>query len=134
MVLETQMTFCVTEPDFFRKTSFAQNTGKMGQNWAKNTVFLNSLKKLLNFYWMCSMMKIYIIYCVFTIYFILLFSVLNLFLVKILFLRHRPKCSLPVRLQYFQKNEISRTNQWNSLIFHMLIPIQKNYFWVGVAF
>ena len=102
---------------FFRETSFAQNTGKMGQNWALNWVFINLFKKLLNFYWMCSIMKIYIICCV---------SVLNLFLVKILYLRHGPKCSLPIRLQYFQKNEISRTNQWNGLNLRMLIPIQKN--------
>ena len=46
MVLETQMTLCVTEPDFFRTTYFAANIGKMGQNWAKNRGFLNLLKKL----------------------------------------------------------------------------------------
>ena len=39
MVLETQMTLQVTEPDFFRKTSFASSTGKMGQNWTKNRDF-----------------------------------------------------------------------------------------------
>ena len=51
MTLETQMALCVTEPDFFRKTSFAPNTGKMGQDWPKNRVFKNLLKKLvLNFY------------------------------------------------------------------------------------
>ena len=32
MALGTQMTSCVTEPDFLRKTPFAQNTEKVGQN------------------------------------------------------------------------------------------------------
>ena len=43
MVVETQMKLCVTEPDFFRKTPFTPDIGKMGQNWAK--YFLNLLKK-----------------------------------------------------------------------------------------
>ena len=38
MALETQMTLYVTEPNFFRKTSFTSETEKMGQNWAKNRV------------------------------------------------------------------------------------------------
>ena len=42
------------------------------------------------------------------------------------------KCSLPIRLQYFYKNEISRTNQSNSLIFCILIPIQKNQILIDV--
>ena len=53
MALGDQMylcVMCVTEPDFFRKTSFAPNTAKMGQIWTKNKAFLNLLKKLiLNF-------------------------------------------------------------------------------------
>ena len=40
---------------FFRKISYAPNTEKMGQNWAKNRIFLILLKKLvLDFYWICS--------------------------------------------------------------------------------
>ena len=39
MVLETQTMLCGTEPDLFRKTSFAPNTGKVGQNWAKSRDF-----------------------------------------------------------------------------------------------
>ena len=35
-MLETQMNWSMTEQAFFRKTSSASNTGKMGQNWAKN--------------------------------------------------------------------------------------------------
>ena len=50
MVLETQMTLCVTEPDFFRKISFAQTLRK----WVKigpKRVFLNFLRRLIfNFY------------------------------------------------------------------------------------
>ena len=50
MALGDQMYLCVTESDFFRKTSFAPNTAKMGQIWTKNKAFLNLLKKLiLNF-------------------------------------------------------------------------------------
>ena len=42
--------------------------------------------------------------------FIIYVSVHNLCLVKTLFLRYEPKCSLPVRLLYFQMIEISRLN------------------------
>ena len=87
----------VTEPVFFRKTYFAPNTGKMGQNWAKNRGFFNLIKKIVfNFYCICSIMKIYIIYSV---------SVHNLCLVKILFLRYGPKCFMPMRLQYFKRTK-----------------------------
>ena len=41
VVQETQMTLCVKEPIFLKKTSFAPNTVKMGQIWAKNKIFLN---------------------------------------------------------------------------------------------
>ena len=74
------MRLCVTESDYFRKTYFAPNIGKMGQNWAKNSFFYNLFKKkekVFNVYWICSIMEIYIICCV---------SVHNLCLVKILFL------------------------------------------------
>ena len=39
VVQETQITLCVKEPIFFKKTSFAPNTVKMGQIWAKNKIF-----------------------------------------------------------------------------------------------
>ena len=39
------------------------------------------------------------------------------YLGKILFLRYRPKCSQPIRLQDFQMNYFSRINRSNSLIF-----------------
>ena len=39
MALENQITSCVTEPNFLRKTSFAPNTGEIDQHWAKNSSF-----------------------------------------------------------------------------------------------
>ena len=51
----------------------------------------------------------------------LLFSCTNTIFGKILFLGYRPKCSQPIRLQDFLIRYISRINQWNSLIFCMLI-------------
>ena len=56
----------------------------------------------INFYWICSIMKICIICCV---------------SVQI------PKCSQLIRLQDFLINHISRICSWNSLIFCMLIQI-----------
>ena len=45
---------------FSGKKFFAQKFGKMDQKWAKNRV-LNLLKDLvINFYWICSVMKTYI--------------------------------------------------------------------------
>ena len=42
---------------------------------------------------------------------------------SLLLMRYRPKSSQPIRLQDFLINHISRTNQWNSLIFCLLIQI-----------
>ena len=39
----------------------------------------------------------------------------------ILFLRYGPKCSQPIKLEDFLINYISRTIQWNSLIFCMYV-------------
>ena len=93
---------------FSRKIFFAP---KMGQNQG----FFNLLENLvINFYWIWSIMKIYILCCV---------PAQIPFLGKFLFLRYGPKCSQPIRLQDYLINHISRTNQWNSLIFFMLIQI-----------
>ena len=62
----------------------------------------------------CSTTKIYIICCV---------PAQILYLGKFWFLRYGPKCSQSVRSQYFLINHISRTNQWKSLIFRMLVQI-----------
>ena len=39
MVLETHMKLSVKEPDFFRKISFAPDTGEMVKKWHKNKAF-----------------------------------------------------------------------------------------------
>ena len=104
----------VCDSQIFQKKHFAQKIGKMGQKQG----FLNILKNfVINFYWICSIMKIYIICCV---------PAQIPYLGKFLFLRYGPKCSQPIRLQDFLINHISRTNQWNSLIFCMLIQIYIN--------
>ena len=82
MMLETHMKLCVTT-GFFGKILFAPNCHrKQG--------FLKLLKNLvINFYWFCFIMKIYIICWV------------PDFLRNFLFLRYGPKCSQPIRLQDF---------------------------------
>ena len=62
MVLETDMKLCVTTK-FFSKISFAVKMGKMGQKKKKpKQGFFNLLEDLIiNFFWICSVMKIYII-------------------------------------------------------------------------
>ena len=90
---------------FSGKKIFAPKIGKMNQKWAKNSfVFFYLLKNLvINFYWICFIMKTYIVSCV---------PVQIPYLGKILFLRYGPKCSQPIRLQDFLINHISRKNQW----------------------
>ena len=101
-----------------------ENGPKMGPKQG----FFDLLENLvINFYWIWSIMKIYIICCV---------PAQIPYLGKFLFLRYGPKCSQPIRLQDFLINYISRTNQWNSLIFYMLIQIHINQklikkFWGG---
>ena len=92
--------------------------------------FLNLLKKIvINFHWICSVMKSYIISCV---------PAQIPYLGKFWFLRYRAKCSQSIRLQDFLINHIFRMNQWNSLIFCMLIQIYINQkliknLWVGMV-
>ena len=74
---------------FFLKNLFAPKMGKMGQK----QVFLNLLENLvINFFWIWSIKKFYNICCVLA---------QILYLGKIWFLRDGPKCSQPIRLQYF---------------------------------
>ena len=102
---------------FSRKKIFAPKIRKMGKNGLK-TRFLNLLKNfVIIFYWICSIMKIYII-C---------YAPAQIpYLGKFLFLRYEPKFSPPIRLQDFLINHISTRNQWNSLIFYMLTHIHIN--------
>ena len=80
--------------------------------------FFNLLKNLvINFYWICSIMKIYIICCV---------PAQIPYLGKFLFLKYGPKCSQSTRLKDFLISIISRTNQWNNLIFTMSLQILTN--------
>ena len=107
MVLQTQKKLGVTEPDFPEKDFLPQKLAK----WAKNVVFFNLLKNfVINFYWICSIMKIYIICCV---------PAQIPYFGRFWFLRYGPKCSQPIRLQDFLINHISRRNRWNSQIFCM---------------
>ena len=59
-------------------------------------------------------MKIYIICCV---------PAQIPYLGKFWFIRYLPQCSHPIRLQDFLINHISRTSQWNNLIF---LHVDKN--------
>ena len=63
-MLETHMKLCMTEPYFLEKIFLPSKLEKWTKNGSKNG-FLNFLKNLvINFYWICSIMKIYITWCV----------------------------------------------------------------------
>ena len=80
--------------------------------------FLNLLKNLgINFFWIGSIMKIYISY----------FLAQIPYLGTFLSLRYGPTYFQPINLQDFLINSISRANQWNRLTFCMLIQIDTNY-------
>ena len=93
MLLETHMKLGVTEADFMEKLPQNwENELKSGQKQG----YFNLLKNLvINFYWICFLMKIYIVFCV---------PAQIPYLGKFLFLRYGPKCSHPI-------SHISRTNQ-----------------------
>ena len=111
MVLETLMILCMTEQGILKKRFM------LGVKIGQREAFLNLKKNLvINLHWSCSIMKIYIICYV---------PAQIPYLGKILFLRYRPKCSQPIRLQDFLINYFSRTNWSNSLIFCILIQIHK---------
>ena len=102
MMLETHTKLCMTEPDFLEKKFLPPKLGewtKMGQKQG----FLNILKNfVVNFYWICSIMKMSIICYV---------PVQIPYLGTFWFLRYGPKCSRPIRLQNFLINHISIANQ-----------------------
>ena len=74
----------------------------------------------IHFPWICSIMKICIIWCV---------PAQIFYLGKILLLRYNSKWSQPLRLQDLQINHFSRTNRWHSHIFSVFIQIHKNKSW-----
>ena len=74
---------------FSRKIFFVPKMGELGQKQG----FLNLLKNwVIIFFWIWSIKKFYNIYCILA---------QIPYLGKFWFLRYRPKCSWPVRLQYF---------------------------------
>ena len=99
-LLEVHMKLCVTELDFRRKIFFCPKIEKKGPKEAKNMVFSICWK----IWWL-----IFTEFCT------------NPILGKVFVPEIWPKCSQPIRLQDFLINYISRINQWNSLIFCMLI-------------
>ena len=95
------------------RTRFSREIKENGPKMVQKQGLLNLLKNLvINFYWIFSIMEICMICNV---------PAQISWLGKILFLRY-----WPVRLQDFLIDHISRTNQWNSLIFWMLIQIPIN--------
>ena len=93
---------CVWQSWIFWKNLFCSQNWENNQKWTKNG-FLNLLKNLVvNFYWICSIMKIYIICCV---------STQIPYLGEFLLLRYGPKCSQPIRLQDLLIERRRRTNR-----------------------
>ena len=131
MVVETHMKLCMTEPDLSEKC-LLQKLGKWTKNGPKIWFFEFIEKFCHQFLLSYFIKKTYIICCV---------PAQTSCLGKCLFLRYGPKYSQPIRLQDFLINDISRTNQLNSLIICTLIQIhmnsQKCFGWVwsnmGVA-
>ena len=91
---------------FFEKNCLPPKMWKMGK---KEGFFLNVSEILvINFFWIWSIIKVYFICCILA----------HIpFLEKIWFLRYRPICSQPIRLQDFKINYISRTNWQKAWIF-----------------
>ena len=114
MVLEIHMNLCVTEPDFPEKFFFYPKNWENGPKMSQKQGFFEFIENfchefLQNLFYNKN-----------------LFYLLCSYSGKFLFLRYGPSCSQPIRLQDFLINHISRANQWNSLIFYMLIQIHIN--------
>ena len=114
MVLKVHMKLCVTELDFWEKNFFApklRKRVKMGQKHG----FFNLLENLvINFLLnLIYNRNLYYLLC----------SCTNPIFGKVFVPEIWPKCSQPMRLQDFLINYISRTNQWNSPSFCMLMQI-----------
>ena len=94
MVLETHVKISVTELDFLEKSVLPNNLGKWTKMEKKG--YLNLLTDLdINFYWICSIIKTYVICCI---------PSQTPYLGKFLFQRYGPKCYQPIRLQDFLIN------------------------------
>ena len=121
---------CAWQSKILQKKILPPKLGKWTQMRQKLS-FLNLLKNLINFinfYWISSVMKIYVICCA---------PAQIPYLGRFLFLRYRPICFQPTRLQDFLINHISRKNQSNSLFFlHVITNPHKcwsKHFWVGIV-
>ena len=96
---------------FSRIFFFCLRNWESGPKMDQKQGFLNKLKNfVINFYWICSIMKMY-----------------NICYVPAQIPYLGKFCSQPIRSQDLLINHISRTNQSNSLIFCMLIQIQIWY-------
>ena len=105
----------VVQSQMFQKICFLPPKLGKWTRYGPKTRFLDLLRNfVINFYWICSVMKIYIICCV---------PAQIPYLRKFWFLIYGTKCSQPIRLQDFLINHISRTNKWNSLNFCKLMQI-----------
>ena len=126
MVLGAHMLLCLTEPDFFNKI-FLPKMGKMGQKCAKKG-FLNLLENLvINFFWIRSIVKVYIICCILA---------QIPYLGKIWFLRYGPKYSLPIRLQDFKSTislEQNDAKAWFFACWYRLMEIRSWLKNIGVG-
>ena len=112
---------CAWQSRIFQENFFCPQNWENEPKMDQKQVFFNLLENLvIIFYWIWLLMEIYVICCV---------PPQIPYLGKSLFLRHGRKCSQLIRLQYFLINHISRTNQWNSLIFCMLIQIHIIISW-----
>ena len=112
MVLETFTKYEVVH-DKSRSICFGNcgNVPKMG-------FFLNAKKNLvINFHWICSIMKMYIVCCV---------PAQILYWEKSCSLDIKPECCHPIRLQDFEIDYFSRAKQ-SSLMFCFVIQIHKNW-------
>ena len=91
---KTYMKLCVTELDFLGKKFYPKNC-ENGPKIDQKQGFLNLLKNLvINLYWICSIMKIYIICC---------FPAQISYLGEFLFLKYRPACSQTIIAGFFNQ-------------------------------
>ena len=111
MMLEARIILCVREPDILEKIFFPENWGngsKIGffgfKEKFRHKFSLNLFYNKNLCFWVPAQIP---------------------YLGKTLFLRYRPNCSQPIRLQDFQINYFSRTNRWNSLIFACRYKFKK---------
>ena len=108
MVPETHLKLCVTKLDFLKKKFWSQSLWKRTKIWAK----FEFIGKFIIFYWICSIMNLWnYVLC----------SCKNPVFEKIFIPEMWVKIFSVNQIAGFFINHISRTNQWNSLIFCTLM-------------